>query len=149
MLSTPLWGSRQHIELELPCGNFVDLRSFRPKLVFACSACSLMAQAIYNVLSKLFTCIQVTYSICSSQFKSGCKRGICSNQDVRRTSLEGKFGPSGIKESHAFQDEFQDVLLRLMAGHRCEQACSPFRHCMTLHTFSSRFSNTVLIHHFL
>ena len=74
-------GSRQHIESELPFGNFVDLRSFRQKLPPAYGTCSLWVHSIHNVLSKLFMCIQVTYSIRSRQFKS--------KRDFQRTSLEG------------------------------------------------------------
>ncbi|CAK9044264.1 unnamed protein product [Durusdinium trenchii] len=61
-------------------GNFVDSRSFCQTLPSACGTCSLV-HAIHHLLSKVFMCIQITYSICSSQFKSGCTvQGVCSKR---------------------------------------------------------------------
>ena len=68
----------------LPFGSlkiFKELRFRHHKLPSDCGARILMVQAIYNLLAKLFMCVQVTQSVCS---KSGCERGVCSKREVQR-----------------------------------------------------------------
>ena len=65
----------------LPFGSFKELRFCHHKLPSDCGTRILMVQAIYNLLAKLFMCIQVTQLACP---KSGCKGGVCFNREVQR-----------------------------------------------------------------